>query len=85
MELSSRLCKRCLTEKLSAEAYAAVKEYIALIPEEKRTDSAAYRERLDKCLGCDELINGMCAKCGCFVEIRAAYAFRQCPHETPRW
>lgn len=79
------LCRKCLTEQLSEQAYRTVSEYISLIPSEKKTDDITYRERLKQCQSCDELINGMCRKCGCFAEIRAAYAVRHCPHEQRRW
>ncbi|MCH5325008.1 MAG: hypothetical protein J1E39_07305 [Eubacterium sp.] len=78
-------CRRCLTAQLSEEAFRTVSEYVSLIPKDKKTDDVSYHKRLEKCRACDELINGMCAKCGCFAEIRAAYAHRACPHEQPRW
>ncbi|MFR1582110.1 MAG: hypothetical protein ACLST1_08830 [[Eubacterium] siraeum] len=27
----------------------------------------------------------MCSKCGCFVEMRAAFAVSRCPHENKLW
>ena len=59
---------------MSAEAFQNIKENIELIPDEKKADEALY------CL-----INGMCSKCGCFVEMRAAYAVSRCPHENKLW
>ena len=78
-------CKRCLTEQISAEAYNNIREYVSLIPSEKKADDMLYKCRLAKCQDCDCLINAMCRKCGCFVEIRAAYAHNRCPHEQRRW
>ena len=57
-----------------------------LIPfDEKKADEALYKKRLEICTECDCLINGMCSKCGCFVEMRAAFAINRCPHEDKLW
>lgn len=45
---------------------------IAALPEEKRADDDTYRHRLDICGSCESLGSGICGKCGCFVELRAA-------------
>ena len=55
---------------MSAEAFQNIKENIELIPDEKKADEALYKKRLEICTECDCLINGMCSKCGCFVEMR---------------
>ena len=46
---------------------------------------AEYRRRLALCKGCGELANGICAQCGCFVELRAAKRQNRCPAFPPRW
>lgn len=70
---------------MSEEAFENVREYIQLIPEEKKTEETLYRKRLETCENCDCLVNGMCSKCGCFVEVRAAYKHNRCPHENKLW
>ena len=79
------ICKKCLLSKMSEEAFQNVKEYIQLIPKEKKTEETLYRKRLEACEQCDCLINGMCSKCGCFAEVRAAYKHNRCPHENRLW
>ena len=37
-----------------------------------------YKLRLEKCKKCDFLISGMCLKCGCYVEVRAAFNDKHC-------
>jgi len=54
------------------------------IPPEQRTDDAAYRARLASCKECDQLLSGVCMKCGCYVELRAAFAAQKCPNAKDR-
>ncbi len=78
MEL--RECKRCLLlQSGDDENYRLVKTYIDKIPEKDKTDSVFYKQRLDKCGECDNLISGVCMKCGCYVEFRAAFRNKKCP------
>ena len=44
-----------------------------------------YKKRLDICKECDNLINGMCKICGCFVEMRAAIKKNYCPNIEKHW
>ena len=43
-----------------------------------------YRQRLDACMSCDHLISGVCMKCGCYVEFRAAFKGMKCPNVKDR-
>ena len=51
----------------------------------KRTDPRSmtpeeeYERRLSICKECEKLLSGMCRMCGCYVEMRAAIALRDCP------
>lgn len=60
-------------------------EYIERLPEEDKVSSEVYEERLGKCKECDHLMNGMCRKCGCYVEMRAVMKVRGCPDVPARW
>lgn len=81
-----RICKRCLLSEFDKDkVYANVFELISLIPADKKADKNEYRRRLSICKGCDSLTNGMCAKCGCFVELRAAKKEQYCPSENKKW
>ena len=73
-------CKRCLLREAAEEdVFAAVKAGIGRIPEKDRADAALYERRLDACRKCDFLLSGMCVKCGCYVELRAAFKKSNCP------
>ena len=49
----------------------------AVLPETSR--------RLAICRDCDQLRSGLCALCGCYVELRAAKGRMGCPALPPRW
>jgi len=60
-----KVCKRCLLSETDAkDLKKAIDELKMTMSKEKKADDKLYHKRLDICLGCDELINGMCAKCG---------------------
>lgn len=66
-------CKKCFFSELDPDGvYNEIKDMIAALPEEKRADDDTYRHRLDICGSCESLGSGICGKCGCFVELRAA-------------
>ena len=79
-------CKRCLLSEIDDKAQAAhIYEYIASLPEEVKASAVQVKERLDMCRACDNLTNGMCRICGCYVEVRAAKKGQSCPDVYPRW
>lgn len=78
-------CKRCLLEELSRQAFENIYAYIESIPAGQRVPDAVYRQRLHSCKQCAHLLNGMCALCGCFVEVRAAKRLSGCPDTPRRW
>lgn len=78
--MSSIKCGKCLLSEFSMDEFIeTVQDYISLIPEENKAPSDEYKSRLDMCKCCDELTDGMCGECGCFVEIRAAQKHMNCP------
>ncbi len=62
-----------------------IAEYVAALDEAIRTPEADYRARLAICEGCDQLLNGTCRLCGCYVETRAAKRGQSCPMVPARW
>lgn len=81
-----RICKRCLAREMPDSAYFEnMYEYIANIEPEIKTPETLYEQRLALCKTCDNLLNGMCRTCGCFVEMRAAIASNSCPAVHPKW
>lgn len=84
--MNKPFCKRCLFESIDREGvYASIRELIAALPEERRVTEEEYRRRLGICMECEFLGEGTCGKCGCFVELRAAKADMDCPHEKHFW
>jgi len=72
-------CKRCLLNELDeTELFRSISEYINAMPKEQRVSESEYQTRLSLCRQCDHLMNGMCAICGCFVELRAAKQIMHC-------
>lgn len=87
MEIEGKpVCKRCLLLQVDPDGlYKKVQELISLIPEDSKTSDAEYRRRLKICGQCEELQNGICRKCGCFVELRAATSSHYCPSAYHKW
>ncbi len=78
--METRVCKRCLIRDMAEyEEYKNMFEYIRNLPEEIKASKELYERRMDRCKECDMLLSGMCRKCGCFVEMRAAVANNYCP------
>ena len=53
--------------------------YLQSLPAQSRTSAGEYEKRLLVCGKCDDLINGTCMVCGCYVEMRAAKSVYDCP------
>jgi len=63
----------------------SVRELVEMLPDHIRADADVTRRRLEKCRQCDNLYGGMCALCGCYVQLRAAKARMGCPDVPGRW
>ena len=61
-------------------SFPIFREYI-----DHSTASSVYEARLAHCKTCDDLYQGMCRICGCYVELRAAMKKNRCPQVHPRW
>ena len=58
MQEGIRICRKCLLEEMDEEAvYADLRRYIEQIPDEERTEEVVYRERLEQCKMCDQLLS----------------------------
>ncbi len=78
-------CKRCLLrESAENDTYENIRTRIDKLPDAEKADDALYQQRLDACKDCDHLISGICMKCGCYVEFRAAYRRMKCPNAADR-
>lgn len=80
-----QFCKKCLLLEAGEKAsFRSVKDYLETLEDDVKADQKTYLSRLEKCKKCDDLISGMCLKCGCYVEIRAALKNKACPDYTNR-
>lgn len=78
-------CKRCLLHKeADADTLKSISVRIEKLFPEEKADDETYRNRLTECQSCDNLISGVCMKCGCYVEFRAAFRNRKCPDTKSR-
>ena len=80
-----RECRKCLLYE-SAEAHVLddINARIQKLPYRERSPDDLYKQRLDLCRNCDNLISGVCMKCGCYVEFRAAFKKQKCPDVRDR-
>ncbi len=79
------ICRKCLLAELGEDEYfVSLREYIANFPAEKSVPREEYERRLAICKECERLANGMCAVCGCYVELRALKKGESCP-EGHKW
>ena len=80
-------CKRCLLYEAAEEAtLESIKERIEKLSEKEKSPVELYEKRLNECKCCDNLISGVCMKCGCYVEFRAAFKKNNCPNvKDRRW
>ena len=78
-----QLCRRCLLQDLpgkEADYYQSVLTYRKTLCAKLKVTEDVYQSRLAACLECDNLVNGMCRQCGCYVQIRAATKKMDCPN-----
>lgn len=78
-------CRCLLGETSEKELLRNIREYISGLDEETRAEEETYRKRLSICKRCDKLSDGVCLKCGCYVEMRAAVKTGRCPSEKKYW
>ncbi|MBQ6051891.1 MAG: hypothetical protein IJL30_01225 [Clostridia bacterium] len=57
---------------------------IEKLSEKEKASEEIYNSRLEECKNCDNLISGVCMKCGCYVEFRAAFKKMKCPNANNR-
>lgn len=79
--MNQRFCKKCLLDKLFKEKeYQHLQDYIKNLDRNIKAEDDEYNKRLGLYMKCNNLINGMCRVCGCFVEMRAAVKKNYCPN-----
>ena len=79
-------CKKCLIRDLAETEYSqSLESYMQRIPDDIKTSDDIYIKRLSICKQCENLVSGMCLKCGCYVELRAMTKNRSCPCVPAKW
>ena len=82
----NKLCRKCLLEDFAPEEYIqSMRTYIEGLPKDVKADESLYNDRVQICRECENLYDGLCRVCGCFVEYRAALRNKGCPDVIPRW
>lgn len=78
-----RLCRKCLIRDMEGqeEYFRSLREYIDNLDLDIKACVPLYEDRLNICRECDMLLEGMCCRCGCYVELRAAVTKNHCPGE----
>ena len=81
------ICRRCLLAEMESEKplYELLREWLTALPPEETAAPETVQARLSACRACDRLTNGMCALCGCYVELRAAKRRMGCPDTPGKW
>lgn len=87
LPLKMRECKKCLLlEAGKDKSYSQIGDLLSLADSAEKVDKSEYIRRLSLCRGCDFLMEGMCVKCGCYVEYRAAFINKNCAdYENKKW
>ena len=81
-----RICKKCLLRDMPEQAFFDnLTRTIERLDEDLKVPGEVYQQRLSTCTSCEELLNGMCRLCGCYVELRAVMKKNGCPRVPPRW
>lgn len=79
-------CRKCLLKDMPEDTYFQnLRDYIKGLDEEIKVKQEEYERRLSLCKECDNLLNGMCRICGCYVELRAVMAKHTCPDAKKKW
>ena len=80
-------CKKCLLlEAGEKQSHKTVTDYIDNLESSLKVTDYEYKRRLQLCRNCDNLISGMCLKCGCYVAIRAVLKSESCPdYNDVKW
>lgn len=79
-------CRKCLLKEMPENVYFKnLYDYIETLSEDIKANAAEYERRLNICKECDNLLNGMCRICGCFIELRAVIDKNYCPDIDKKW
>ena len=80
-------CKKCLLlEAGESVTYEEIMQYVNSLDKNDLVSADIFERRISICKACDNLISGMCLKCGCYVEVRARLKNSDCPDfDNRKW
>lgn len=80
-------CKKCLLyEAGESVTLDEINQYINTLDKALLVNEKDYQRRITNCINCDNLLSGMCTKCGCYVELRARLKNKRCAdYDNIRW
>ena len=82
----TRICKKCLIKDTMGDNYLeSLEHYVDQIDSDIKSSDDLYQSRLATCNECDQLFQGCCRICGCFVQVRAAVKNNYCPSTKKKW
>lgn len=81
------ICKKCLLlEAGELVTHDEIMKYVSTISSDELAADKVYENRIAYCMKCNNLISGMCRKCGCYVEVRARLKNAFCPdYDNRKW
>lgn len=80
--MTKPICVRCfLAESGKEEVFSDIKQRIEKLPAAEKSGDEEYKNRLCVCANCEWLSGGVCLKCGCYPEFRAAFKKQKCPYK----
>ena len=81
MDGNTRICKKnaCFVRWTRQAFFRICMIILQEFRRKIKTPEEEYERRLSICKECEKLLSGMCRMCGCYVEMRAAIALRDCP------
>ena len=75
-----------LLEAGESVTYEEIIRYVNSLDKSEKADEGTANKRLAICKECENLISGMCLKCGCYVEVRARLKSSKCPDfDNKKW
>ncbi len=83
----NHMCRKCLLlEAGERKSYNTISDFLETVDDKLKVCDKIFFQRIEKCRECDNLISGMCLKCGCYVELRARLKNKSCAdYDNIKW
>ncbi len=78
--MEKKICLRCLLRDCGrSDTFKSITEHIKKLSDRDKASDEDYRKRVSVCSECEHLSEGVCLRCGCYPEFRAAFKKQKCP------